>query len=81
MDIRVRRSDELFLIHREPTEEEKRLAKKKENIENDPIQAEEERRMEARTRMKKGRRLTRHLLGAKGTKNSIKKWEKILEVS
>lgn len=54
MDIRVRRSDELFLIHREPTEEEKRLAKK-ENTENDPIQAEEERRTEARTRMKKGR--------------------------
>ena len=36
-------------------ERRKRLAKKKENTENDPIQVEEERRTEARTRMKKGR--------------------------
>ena len=36
MDIRVRRSDELFLIHREPTEEE--MKNKKDKTNNGPLQ-------------------------------------------
>ena len=53
MDIRIRRTDELFLIHREPTEEEKKA--KKGDGRKDPLQAEEERRKEASVRRKQAR--------------------------
>jgi len=53
MDIRIRRTDELFLIHRELTEEEKKA--KQEDVREDPLQAEEERRKEASIRRKQAR--------------------------
>ena len=53
MDIRIRRTDELFLIHREPTEEEKKAKKGEGN--KDPLQAEQERRKEASVRRKQTR--------------------------
>ena len=53
MDIRIRRTDELFLIHRELTEEEKKA--KQGDGRKDPLQAEEERRKEASIRRKQAR--------------------------
>ena len=53
MDIRVRRTDELFLIHREPTEEEAK--KKKWKMSDSANEREREKRKEAAQRRRQGR--------------------------